>query len=55
MLTQLATRAVVLIERLGPALAWQLMQLSLGRLDWILIAASLPLAAILTHSPARRE
>ena len=41
--------------RLGPALAWQLMQLNLGRLDWILIASSLPLAAILVHVPARRE
>jgi len=41
--------------RLGPALAWQLMQLSLGRLDWILIGSSLPLAAILVHAPATRE
>lgn len=41
--------------RLGPALAWQLMQLSLGRLDWILIGSSLPLAAILVHAPAPRE
>jgi hypothetical protein len=41
--------------RLGPALAWQLMQLSLDRLDWIVIVSSLPLAAILAHAPARRE
>ena len=41
--------------RLGPALAWQLMQLSLGRLDWILIGSSLLLAAILVHAPALRE
>ena len=36
--------------RLGPALAWQLGKLSLDRVDWILLLASLPLAAILTQS-----
>lgn len=35
--------------RLGPALAWELSKLSLGRVDWILLVASLPLAAILTQ------
>ena len=41
--------------RLGPALAWQLVQLSLDRLDWILIGFSLPLAALLTHAPVPRD
>lgn len=35
--------------RLGPSLAWQLGRLSLDRFDWILLLASLPLAAILTQ------
>jgi hypothetical protein len=36
--------------RLGPALAWQLSWLNLDSSDWILLLASLPLAAILTQS-----
>lgn len=36
--------------RLGPALAWQLGKLSLTGADWILMVASLPLAAILTQA-----
>jgi len=35
--------------RLGPVLAWQLSRLSLDSVDWILLAASLPLAGILTQ------
>ena len=38
--------------RLGPALGWQVIQLSLDRVDWILLLASLPLAWILVE-PAR--
>lgn len=38
--------------RLGPALAWQLTQLSLSRLDWIWLLSSLPLAAILSSTAA---
>lgn len=41
--------------RLGPALAWQLASLSLDRVDWILLAAALPLAAILVQAPGNRE
>lgn len=40
--------------RLGPALALQLVQLSLDRYDWILLAAALPLAAILVHANEKR-
>ena len=40
--------------RLGPALAFQLVRLSLDRYDWILLAAALPLAAILAHANTRR-
>jgi hypothetical protein len=36
--------------RLGPVLAWELSRLSLDAADWILMLASLPLAAILTQS-----
>jgi len=36
--------------RLGPALAWQLSRLSLDSSDWILLLASLVLAAILTQA-----
>jgi hypothetical protein len=39
--------------RLGPALAWQLGELSLDRLDWILMLAALPLAAILAQARKR--
>ena len=39
--------------RLGPALGWQVVKLSLGRVDWVLLLASLPLAAILAEAPAR--
>ena len=35
--------------RLGPALGWQVVKLSLDRVDWILLLASLPLAAILVE------
>ncbi len=35
--------------RLGPVLAWQLSRLNLDASDWILLLASLPLAAILTQ------
>ena len=38
--------------RLGPALGWQVVKLSLDRVDWILLLASLPLALILVE-PAR--
>jgi hypothetical protein len=38
--------------RLGPALAWQLSKLNLVASDWILLLASLLLAAILTQ-PAK--
>lgn len=41
--------------RLGPALAWQLASLSLDRVDWILLASALPLAAILVQAPGNRE
>lgn len=37
--------------RLGPVLAWQLSKLSLNSQDWILLVASLTLAAILTQTP----
>ncbi len=40
--------------RLGPTLAWQLSRLSLGRIDYVLLLASLPLAAILAQL-GRRE
>ena len=36
--------------RLGPALGWQVVQLGLDRVDWVLLVASLPLAAILVES-----
>jgi hypothetical protein len=39
--------------RLGPALAWQLSQLNLGRIDWILLLSALPLAAILSQRARR--
>ena len=35
---------------LGPHLAWQLTGLALGRVDWVLLAASPVLAAILTSA-----
>ena len=35
--------------RLGPVLAWQLSRINLDYSDWILLLASLPLAAILTQ------
>ena len=35
--------------RLGPALAWELNQLALDRVDWVLLLSSLPLAAILAE------
>jgi hypothetical protein len=38
--------------RLGPVLAWHLSKLSLTDTDWILLLASLPLAAILAQSRA---
>jgi hypothetical protein len=34
--------------RLGPALAWQMTKLSMSAVDWVLLASSLPLAAILS-------
>ena len=39
--------------RLGPHLAWQLAKLALDRVDWVLLVAALPLAAILVQ--ARKE
>ena len=42
------------LSRLGPALGWQVIKLSLDRVDWVLLLASLPLAAILVESPAPR-
>lgn len=36
--------------RLGPHLAWQLSVLALDRVDWVLLFAALPLAAILVQS-----
>ena len=38
--------------RLGPALAWQVVSLSLDRVDWVWLLASLPLAGILVQDPA---
>ena len=38
------------LSRLGPALGWQVVQLSLDRVDWVLLLASLPLAAILVEA-----
>ena len=35
--------------RLGPNLAWQLSKLALNRVDWVLLVAALPLAAILVQ------
>ena len=35
--------------RLGPALGWQVVQLGLDRVDWVLLLSSLPLAAILVE------
>lgn len=35
--------------RLGPRLAWELSKLTLDRLDWVLLVAALPLAAILVQ------
>ena len=40
--------------RLGKVLAWQLSRLNLSAFDWIFLAASLPLAAILMQ-PLRRD
>lgn len=34
-------------SRLGPALGWQVVQLSLDRVDWVLLLAALPLAVLL--------
>lgn len=40
-------------SRLGPALGWQVLQLSLDRVDWVLLLAALPLAVLLVEeSPA---
>ena len=39
--------------RLGPHLAWQIARLALDRVDWVLLVAALPLAAILVQ--ARKE
>ena len=39
--------------RLGPHLAWQLSVIGLSRTDWVLLVASLPLAAILVQSERR--
>jgi hypothetical protein len=36
--------------RLGPALGWQVVKLGLDRVDWVLLLASLPLAAILVEA-----
>jgi hypothetical protein len=36
-------------RRLGPSLAWQLAKLVLNRVDWVLLVAALPLAAILVQ------
>ncbi len=36
-------------QRLGPSLAWQLAKLRLDRVDWVLLVAALPLAAILVQ------
>jgi hypothetical protein len=41
--------------RLGPSLAWQLAKLALDRVDWVLLFASLPLAAILVQPPKDAE
>ena len=37
------------VARLGPALGWQVVQLGLDRVDWVLLLSSLPLAAILVE------
>ena len=39
--------------RMGPALALQLVQLSLDRYDWIVLGSALPLAAILASANAK--
>jgi hypothetical protein len=39
--------------RLGPALGWQVVKLGLDRVDWVLLAAALPLAAILVEAEAK--
>jgi hypothetical protein len=39
--------------RLGPALGWQVVKLGLDRVDWVLLLASLPLAAILAEVEAK--
>ena len=36
-------------SRLGPALGWQVIQLSLDRVDWVLLLAALPLAVLLVE------
>ena len=38
--------------RLGPALGWQVVKLGLDRVDWVLLLASVPLAAILADADA---
>jgi len=40
---------------LGPHLAWQLTGLALGRVDWVLLAASPVLAAIMASGPGSPE
>ena len=39
-------------SRLGPALGWQVVQLSLDRVDWVLLIAALPLAVLLVEEPS---
>ena len=40
--------------KLGPSLAWELSRLSLGSVDYVFLAASIPLAAILAQRGRRR-
>lgn len=40
--------------RLGPHLAWQMAKLALNRVDWVLLVAALPLAAILVQAGKER-
>jgi hypothetical protein len=39
-------------SRLGPALGWQVVQLSLDRVDWVLLLAALPLSVLLVEERA---
>jgi hypothetical protein len=42
-------------SRLGPALGWQVVQLSLDRVDWVLLLAALPFVVLLVEErPAAR-